>query len=201
MTEDLSHLEVAEDKPDESLLTLESIGKFDRVAQPGEYLLRLKSSGFRNSRVLALAAEYVETGKFEEGLVRVETEIRRRGIMLKHRTTDDHTRGTLRANGKETIILGKDYAKGSALRKLMELTHKNMSLVLQRSGEWENPHSMIQLLLLDISFAQTARLGALKISDPAQRKAAIYDAIEHESQARIKIHGIKEDMEVQKSYS
>ena len=69
------------------------------------------------------------------------------------------------------MILEDDFKDQHPARRLWSLVHRNMSLILQRSGKREDPSFTEKLLGMDIAYAEAARLGAQRISDVVERKS------------------------------
>jgi len=144
----------------------------EKVAFPGEFVKRLEESPFNNSRILRTAASYIESGRFIEGTDEIQAELVKRGVGFEYVPHGTSRRGTRVENSRETMILDDDFKDQPPAKKLWSLLHRNMSLILQRSGKWEDRNFMRQLLNMDIAYAKAARLGATRVTDALERTSA-----------------------------
>ena len=159
----------------------------ERVAAVGEYAAKIEGSPFNQSRILKTAAFYVESGRFAEGAEIIQAELVKRGVGFEYVPKHTVRRGTRVEDGRETMILEDDFKDQHPARRLWSLVHRNMSLILQRSGKREDPSFTEKLLGMDIAYADAARLGAQRIQDGAERKSVQSAANDIELMTRQKI--------------
>ena len=157
-----------------------------RVANPGDYESSINASCFRSSRLMRAAAEYIESGKFEEGLQLTLDGIKKRGIQLARIPQQEMMKGTERPDGKTVMVLPDYFETQHPAKKLWSLLHRNMSLILQRMGKRDDPQFMKQLFDMDIAYAQSLRLGATNIPND-QRKVVeeLANDIDGDSRAKM----------------
>lgn len=157
-----------------------------RVASVGDYAKALESTCFAPSRLMRNAAEYVESGKFDDALQTTLDGLKKRNIELEIIPRGDIYRGTIVIDGKKTMILPPDFESLHPAKKLDHLLSRNTSLILQRIGERENPQLFRQRIMMKIAYAQTLRLGATHVSETEKEKITkIADDIEDESAFRL----------------
>lgn len=159
----------------------------ERVASPGEFVRKLEASPFSQSRILRNAASYIESGRFAEGTDAVLAELVERGVRIEYVPRGASRRGTRVESGRETMILDDDFKDQPPAKKLWSLLHGDMSLILQRAGKREDPHSMRELLEMDIAYAEAVRLGATRVTDALGRASARNTANDIEFMANQKI--------------
>ena len=158
-----------------------------RVAASGEYLRKLETSPFKESRILRTAAGLVESGRFRQAAEETIVALARRGIGFEYLPKGHYSRGTKVRDGHESLVLDEDFSNFTPVRKLSSLLHRNMSLILQRRNMRGDLTSLRELLKMDVALAEAVRLGTAKVIDINEKEIALKEADAIEVEAKYKL--------------
>lgn len=155
-----------------------------KVAKPGDFQRHLERSIFRESQMLPGVGAFVEAGQFSQGVDFVLRELAKRQVKIQVMPSDYDGRWTRVENGQNTILLKSDFKNFHPSKQLHSLIHRHMSLILQGYGKREDGEAMRDLLQTDVSYSESARLGARRIADPIEKGRVLEVADEIEMVAK-----------------
>ena len=164
----------------------------DRVAKKGDYEKKLSVSVFKESRLLRDAGKAIESGNFKEGLDTLLQGLQARNIKMEFDPPPDpqnphiKTRGTRKDGENYVMLLPHDFESHSDAEKIWELLHRNMSIILQRTGKRDVPQFKREIMKMDIAYAQSLRLVSNNTSSHEEKTKLTKLAKKIEATTRMK---------------